>query len=1479
MMVTVAYRVHSAAVCLAGTCGGGEVAGPITGADPEVLRLTRGLVRLLHERTDESRPKPDEATGDLLWLAELRDILGPAGSEVLLELPKPSFISAPPPPAVLEGRLDPVVALDSRGAAPRLLPEDHPAEVRAAFERWQSEQRAWARADLRAERLQQVYGRLEQMAAEAARGRGGELVLGLGLVTVVRGGKIAVRRHILSITLVTHRDSAGGLRVGIAEGACVRLDDRALRQQPDGTFVGRSDDAALIGVHPLADGLKTWLAGYVRDSWRAPVRADPAQWIAPDPSTLDLPSLVLAPAIFVRRRLSGAKAAFYRRIAQSLETPDSVVPLGLAQLVVPIEPADRQRWLETGGAPPISADPLFPRRTNAEQRDVLRALRDDSVVVVQGPPGTGKTHTIANLLSALLADGQRVLVTSQNGAALSVIRDQLPKQVQRLCVQMSTDRADKELERSIRALSELGTTRSTDRLEHDIGELGRRRDHLVRARDAAVAALRAGREQEHSVHHAMPEPYRGTLRDLAVAISERRERFGWIGDLPVGAPNTTPLVPNESAELLRLLRGRTDERAVRGGQQLPAVDLVPAVEIVTDAFERLAAHEALAGGSLDADTMTSFTELEGPALADLHGRVDVAFAALAGCGLGEVLDGWPADDWRRTAAEALLAHRDAGIWTGLFATVDGVAALRDELHAGARSVSFDPGLTTGAATQLLGQALRLREYLTRGGRIRRWRPARAQVDAAELLQTCTIGGAAPRTAADLSAVVATLRCEIAVSDALAEWAAAGVRTRRGSLNMRLAQLEQLAVGVDALRVLLTARDAAQQVVLRAGLRYVVNSAERWDALVRIVRNVEVVRAAQRARRTLRATCDALRTLNLVPAAAPEVTELIEAIEAGDARRYRAAADELMRARRLQAEHRREAELLGRLQEAHRELAAMMSATAADADWDDRIAALDDAWAWACAVRYYATVRSSDAPDADAERVDELDDALREVTAELAGARGLRHYLGRLGEEQRQALQDYRIARDALGLGAGRYSDRHAADAADAMRAARAAVPAWVMPLGAVAEHVEAEPDGFDVVIVDEASQVGVDWLLLLWLAPRLVIVGDEKQCTPGDGPKAKQDELDAIDHHLQGMPSFRCGGFIPGRSLYELMSARVPRVIRLTEHFRSMPEIIGWSSEQFYDGNLMPLRQFGADRLEPLVLMPVRGEMEGTGDDAVNRAEVVAIMDQVEKITTDPAYQSRTIGVIALHSPAQVAALNAELQRRITARDIERLRIRVGDPRSFQGDQRSVVLLSMVYSAADRESFTARRDRQRYNVAVSRAEDQLWLFSSVPPHASASTKDMRIALLKHFRDDHRPLEPDPGLDDLPAGRYRPPFRSQFHQDVFGALRQRRYRVLPWFAVRDGHIDLVVVGDRGRLAVVCDGPRPLTTPESLAADVDREVELRRCGWTFVRLRESDYRFDATAALEPLWAQLRTRGIEPRDAPTHESAATRRSSATK
>jgi superfamily I DNA and/or RNA helicase len=87
-----------------------------------------------------------------------------------------------------------------------------------------------------------------------------------------------------------------------------------------------------------------------------------------------------------------------------------------------------------------------------------------------------------------------------------------------------------------------------------------------------------------------------------------------------------------------------------------------------------------------------------------------------------------------------------------------------------------------------------------------------------------------------------------------------------------------------------------------------------------------------------------------------------------------------------------------------------------------------------------------------------------------------------------------------------------------------------MPLSQVAETIPPRPDSFDVIIVDEASQVGIDALFLLWLAPRVIIVGDDKQCAPGSMRREEwQKVFDRLDIHLRNRQELWIGAGIVTR--------------------------------------------------------------------------------------------------------------------------------------------------------------------------------------------------------------------------------------------------------------------------------------------------------------------------------------------------------------
>ena len=94
-----------------------------------------------------------------------------------------------------------------------------------------------------------------------------------------------------------------------------------------------------------------------------------------------------------------------------------------------------------------------------------------------------------------------------------------------------------------------------------------------------------------------------------------------------------------------------------------------------------------------------------------------------------------------------------------------------------------------------------------------------------------------------------------------------------------------------------------------------------------------------------------------------------------------------------------------------------------------------------------------------------------------------------------------------------------------------------------------------------------------------------------------------------------------------------------------------------------------------------------------------------------------------------------------------------------------------------------------------------------------------------------------------------------------------YRVVPQFKVAGYSIDLVIESDQNRLAVECDGDEFHSSPEQRENDMRRQRILERCGWTFWRMRGSEFYFNREQAMKSLWQTLEAHNILPLD--RHES----------
>jgi very-short-patch-repair endonuclease len=1465
-------------------------------SDPEVIGQTAGLVNFLRDMVHSSHQRQRDDRGrERLWLARLPEPVHrptPRPDGVLLTLDHVPQSAPPDLPDSLDGWVEPTRCLDPDAGDPPLAEEgpggelvrvtgerEQPAEegflrreeaadVLRAYGTWLDRWRRWAARE-RAERpLRELYDRLYAWHQKLAREDDQtELVLGIGLLTWVTPDGDVVHRHLFTHRVETSVDRrTARLTVRLSSESALRLEDQDFLDSDDGWVRERgaalSEEITARGMDPLGPEALEQLAQWQERATTRPMGFS-AAWEPPRAPELGA-RLTYAPALVMRPRNLNSLLRFYDQIAETVAS-EGQAPLGLAQMAMNIETADRSTWDGIQRAPLLGDDPLFPGKTNAQQRSVLGRLEHDTGVVVQGPPGTGKTHTIANLVSALLAQGQRVLVTSARDQPLTVLRDKLPQPVRDLCVLLLSStrhngESEGELERTINALTDQVAASDPAELRATIRRLTGERDEARGRIDTLTEQVISLREAEYR-HRSVAPGYAGTLAEIVERVQAGTEEFGWIGRLPDTAADVPPLASEQAHELLVLLRDGACEP--RAGGALPVPGDLPSPRQVADVF----AASRLSDEGLSAEAVeirNVLAHLDVSVTSELASLLDACETALHHLGMPADATRWDPGSWITRALTDRLCRSDLAQWQRVAAVTGDIRIVAGDMNAlGLRLVTLPEDLTAQKAGQLTTAGVALRNHLATGKTLRSRFPGKVQKNAQELLDCCTVDGGTPQTTEDLDAVLARLRAHSAIAGAATRWQQVNAAVPPGDVEVRLAELTARAERLEHIQAFGSARDCVDALLVRHGVRLTTASCQAWQDFNAGVAALRGRRAADEAVAQLAVWDELLRTPASGTQLATESMALIQALRNQNVEAYAEALEALAAAHRREHRTRRCDELLGALRAGHSLLAGRLLDSSDDPDWEERLGSLERAWAWAKASQFLERQRTPGLERKLDGDLSEHEDRLEQVTGELAAAWGRLHCLERMTQEQRSALQAYRTHMASLGKGKGKNTGFFRAAARDSMSVAQDAVPAWVMPIPQVAEMVQARRDAFDVVIVDEASQAGMDALFLLWLAPRVIVVGDDKQCAPALTRNGRHQAIrDKLAAHLPDMPSRLRELYTPHTNLYQLLSTFFPKVIRLEEHFRCVPEIINWSSNTFYNNKLLPLRQYGAERLDPLRTHFVEGAVVAGRESRVhNPKEAEAIVDCLARLAEDPAYQEKTMGVIVLQGFGQIKLLETLIEQRLPATVREQHQIRVGNAASFQGDERHVILLSMVVTNPPRAAGGNKSEQQAYNVAASRAQDQMWLFYSVPPDR-LKPHDLRLNLLTYMENPPAALEAADDIGSVLPDVRRAPFDSLFEQQVYLAIKKRGYHVIPQFPAGSKRIDLVVVGARGRLAVECDGDAfHHATREQIENDQRRNRELMRVGWEFWRVRESEFRFDPEAALDGLWEELDRREIRP------------------
>ncbi len=1111
----------------------------------------------------------------------------------------------------------------------------------------------------------------------------------------------------------------------------------------------------------------------------------------------------------------------------------------------------------------IDRDVLLEKSANREQLLIAKKLAVNPAVLVQGPPGTGKTHTISNIVGDLLAQGKSVLISSQTSKALDVLRDKISEPIRPLCVSVLDDNR-RQLEQSLSAINDYMSAHNIESLDAEAASFERERTAAIERLAALRSELITLVEAEYSsipanggdlspmdaaklVASLADEAFIPDSVSLYTELPLSKEELDWLYSTNVSitaeeeamlsaeAPDSSALLKPAAFERVCSILGKTDEELTnrgvdfwKNGFERDAAEL----KSVTDELRRLGQNVGTAdewkcrlaqsGASAAPDGI--FKRI-GDAIAELN--------ALASEMQADIIDSAPfipaelITPESETAFSEIIASVDG---EKVSSTIKAFLAITHPLKFSQWKPIFDKCVINGEAPDTRSELITLSKYhhllLGRQQLVKRWQTAIGD-----------IGG--PVLSGDTPEAQAMLAWQT-----VSKW-----------LNWYSEEWQPISQRLDALGFNMERYWETQPIENRmSGEISALRGALTGD-LPEIIED-EYFRGDRSECRD-RVEADSRSLLPFTEDFAL-LRNLRDAIERRDKDAYLTYYDAYDRICMKKDSFSRRIDLLVRLKQvcplwaeqlAHREGVNGRAVIPAD---------IEKHWlrAQLCGE---LNERGCTAVSDVQTQIERINSQLSAMTRELIARRAWSAQLRTMQDgSKKQALANWATLVKRVGKGTGKRAEQLLAsgELRRAMKECRRAVPVWIMPMSSVAEYFDPADEKFDVLIIDEASQADLSALISLYLAKKVIVVGDDKQVSPSAIGLDVETSAKLRHEFLSDIPA--ASMYDELTSIYDLGKANY-EPITLREHFRCADDIINFSNYYTYDGLICPLRDSASIKLHPATVA-YHVDATAPAKRKTNRDEAVATAALIKACTEQPEYKGSTFGVITMLGDEQALIIDRLLRDKLSEYVYQSRRILCGNPSYFQGDERDVIFISLVDTPhSDGSALSVRREgynemyAKRYNVAASRARDQLWVVHSLDPGRDLKSDDIRLSLIRHADD--------PASTAKALEKRLPAVLSDMEEAVAAELKNNGYNVVTRQRVGSYIIGMTCEGDGGRVAIECDGDTE-SDARSIVTELNKQSVLERLGWRFIRLRASEYYRSPSEFLSSLRTLVENRGIKPK-----------------
>lgn len=1078
----------------------------------------------------------------------------------------------------------------------------------------------------------------------------------------------------------------------------------------------------------------------------------------------------------------------------------------------------------------INENLLFPLPYNEEQAEIAKRIAESFGVVVQGPPGTGKSHTIANLICHLLANGKRVLVTSQNDKTLKVLSQKIPQEIKPLCINILENDVEvlKEIDYSIRKITEslaLDIRKLNDEREALEDELNQCRD---KQKELCNKLKKVDKVENGNVKY-YGKQYK--LLNIAKWVKENENRYSWIEDniMPI---QKCPMTDAKFSRLIYLLSNIHKEDLTQFFKIEKLLYNIPSCSELVLKMERFLQLEKNYHHykSVIKDWCVSY-------------NVDYDYSRIL-----NLLEN----------AERFLEEIEETWWDNILQSSYQSETVRVVLQQMLLRCNFYVKKICSIVKEINGHYIEIPEDIDIVALAQRYNVVYKQYEqkgkisklfkvlhpeCQSMLEKCRVDHNLIENK-DQAKIVKKYIEQRYVEECLRKLWNSSMREYEGEEigEINLSVLANLEDKINKIDTIINWENTVKNKII-ISMRNIAflnemdwHSKETYKHLREGILSIKHISEYKLIK-------NYIKNSEKIISGIEGFDEIVQAIHCGDIRTVKKAYEKLDKFKEMTPTFKEINALLQRMKE---DCPKLVEKIVNDEDKLNMLVKYKNfslAWRWKQLDNILKMAHEIETDEID-EQIEKEKNRESKLIRNIVAKKTWYNQINKVGELEKRSLYSWLDAVKRIGMGTGKQSDMYRKLAQREMEIFKNIIPVWIMPLDKVIEKFPLSQEMFDVVIIDESSQCDIFGISALFRGKKAIIVGDDNQISPEAVGVNLDKTQQLIDEYLKDIPHSEW--FDMKTSLYNTALRIFPNRIMLKEHFRCVPEIIEFSNSLCYGNEIIPIRRFNSSEKLGSAIKTVKINGERDKVKPINIKEAEALVNKIAECCKDSRYNGMTMGVISLLGDSQSELIESLLRKKIGHKEMREREIVCGNAYAFQGDERDVIFLSMVIANNVKfTTLTKEADVRRFNVAASRARNQMWVFHSVDLE-DLSSRCVRARLLNYCINLNENQNKNMDLKNI--------FESQFQRDVYKMIKERGCEVKPQVVVGNYKIDFVIEGTNNKFAIECNGDK-INKINNWEEEYKKQMCLERVGWKFFKINGSEFYRNPEETMDKLWAKIK------------------------